>query len=437
MPRLSLLLAAFVCLSTNLPAAEDKPRPLMRDFIGMCVHTVQFKPQLYAPVTSVVRDYHPLKWDIGDDTSYATKFPMARNGVDWGKMYGGWKMDGYRIEASIQFDDIPATEWRDLPRDAAAYGKSFASFFGPSHEALVEAVEIGNEPGKYDDATYRTLFTAMAGGVREGDPKMRIATAAADLRGSSRYFRGIEVFAGLESLYDIVNIHTYADAGGWPTWRRSYPEDSAIEFLKIIRDTVKWRDEKAPGKEVWITEFGWDASTKLAPKEGDFAKWEGSTEQQQAQWIVRAYMVLARERIDRAYLYFFNDTDDAHVHGSSGLTRNFEPKKSFYAVAQLQRVLGDYRFTRAVREDANDGYIYEFENTATPPQKVWAAWRTKGVEAAMTLPKLEGAKVEKAERMADSATSPGSPKFVNQPDGTAQIDVGESPVFLWLADAPH
>ncbi len=434
MHRLCVILL-FLCSSTIVCAAE-KPRPLMRDFIGLCVHTVQFKPELYAPVTSVVRDYHPLNWDVGEETNYATKFPMARNGVDWGKLYGGWKKVGYRIEASIQFDDVAAEKWHDLAADAFSYGKSFASYFGPSNTGLVEAIEIGNEPGKYDDATYQKLFTAMAGGVRAGDPKMRIATCAADLRGSSRYFRGMTVFAGLERLYDIINIHTYADAGGWPTWRRSYPEDAAIDFLKTIRDTVNWRDEKTPEKEVWITEFGWDASTKLAPKEGDFAKWEGSTEQQQAQWIVRAYMVLAAERVDRAYLYFFNDDDSAHVHGSSGLTRNFQPKKSFHAVAQLQRVLGDYRFKKAVRADAETGYIFEFQHDNDAAKRVWAIWRTKGAEAPLTLPKFDGAKLVRAERMADSTAAASSARLTETADGARVLEVGESPVFLWLEGTP-
>ena len=44
---------------------------------------------------------------------------------------------------------------------------------------------------------------------------------------------------------------------------------------------LRWRDEQAAGKEVWLTEFGYDASTKPAPPTGDFAKWQGSTETQQ------------------------------------------------------------------------------------------------------------------------------------------------------------
>src|ERR1700749_3477195 len=101
-----------------LAAHADKPRPLMRDFMGLCVHTVQFKPDLYKPVTRVVRDYHPVRWDLGDDTSFATKFPQARNGVDWDQVYGSWQKAGYRAHASLQFDDIKPGEWKDMPRDA-------------------------------------------------------------------------------------------------------------------------------------------------------------------------------------------------------------------------------------------------------------------------------------------------------------------------------
>ena len=194
----------LICMTAGSRAAE-KPRPLMRDFIGLCGHTVQFKPELYAPVTRLVRDYHPMKWDFGDDTSYAPKFPFARNNVDWSAVYGSWQKAGYRAHASLMFDDIAPGEWKDLPRDAFDYGKAFASSFG----ALLDAAEIGNEPGKYDDATYRTLFEAMARGIRAGDPKMRIATCATNLWKSGAYSKSVDCLAGLESLYDVMNFHTY------------------------------------------------------------------------------------------------------------------------------------------------------------------------------------------------------------------------------------
>jgi hypothetical protein len=414
------LVLALACAPFDARAAE-KPRPLMRDFIGLCGHTVQFKPDLYAPVTRLVRDYHPLKWDLGDDTSFTTKFPSARNGVDWSTVYGSWLKAGYRAEASLMFDDIAPDAWKDLPRDAFAYGKAFAT----AHRELLEGAEIGNEPGKYDDATYRTLFEAMARGIREGAPKMRIATCAANLGTSARYSKSVDCLKGLEALYDVINIHQYAELTGWPTWERSYAEDPKTKFLENIGHVLKWRAQNVPEKEVWLTEFGWDATTKPNLTSGDFVKWKGSTETQQALWTVRGFLVLAASGLDRAYLYFFNDDDTPHLHASSGLTRNFVPKPAFHAVAHLQRTLGDYRFARAMREGA-EGYVYEFVNDAQA--RILVVWKPEAPSAKLTLD-LSGARVVKAERTPLAA---GEAERVEVSGG--EVEAGEAPIFVWLAD---
>ena len=173
LPILLLLAGEGIC------AEDARPRPLMKDFIGLNVHTVQFKPELYAPVARVLRNYHPIKWDFGDDTSAATTFPLAANRVNWAELYGSWKKSGYRTHASLMFDDIASGSWKNVERDANAYGLAFAKAFGPSaKEPLIDAVEIGNEPGKYDDATYRKLFEAMARGLRARRAQGRSRPAA-------------------------------------------------------------------------------------------------------------------------------------------------------------------------------------------------------------------------------------------------------------------
>jgi len=76
-------------LATPLNAAESvATKPAFRDFMGICGHTVQFKPELYCKVCRLVRDYHPVHWDLGDDTGYTTTFPFARNKVNWEHVYG-------------------------------------------------------------------------------------------------------------------------------------------------------------------------------------------------------------------------------------------------------------------------------------------------------------------------------------------------------------
>jgi hypothetical protein len=435
LPRIILSLAVFVATDAAAAAAE-KPRPLMRDFIGLNGHTVVYKPELYAPVAKLVRDYHPFKWDVGEDTSFATTFPFARNKVDWNHVYGSWRKAGLRVNASLIFDDVAPDQWKDLSRDPAVYGEAFARAFGPSSTAaLVESAEVGNEPGKYSDAQYRQLFEAMAGGLRKGDPKLRIAPCALNLGPSGRYSKSVDTLSGLESLYDILNIHLYAEVEGWPTWRRSYPEDPKIEFLNHLRSVLSWRREHAPDKELWLTEFGWDASTKPAPPTGTFAKWVGSNETKQAQWIVRAWMIMAGLGVDRAYLFYFNDDDDAHVHGSSGLTRKFAPKPAFFAAAWLQSSLGDYRFGRVLREDAETGYAYEFVHGGEPSRRVVAVWKPAGdpVQAALEIGPGE---IERAERMPLSAKAPESIVAVRNAQNLLEVPADGSPVFVWVQKTP-
>jgi hypothetical protein len=73
---------------------------------------------------------------------------------------------------------------------------------------------------------------------------------------TSKWVRHAIEVKGLDPLYDVINLHSYAQVEGWPTWRRSYPEDPAIPYLKDIRDVIAWRDANARGKQVWLTEFG-------------------------------------------------------------------------------------------------------------------------------------------------------------------------------------
>lgn len=432
-------LLAAACLLWMQPCiGQDRharPKPLFRDFMGLNVHTVQFRPPLYAPVTRLVRDYHPFNWDVGDQTDYALQFPFARNRVDWGSLYGEWRKAGYSIHDTVMFDDTPPAKWKDLPRDARTYGLAYARFFGPSGaQKLVDSVEIGNEPGGYDDASYRTLFENAARGMREGDPRLRISTCAVFARPSGAYHKDIATLKGLESLYDIINVHSYAQLEGYPTWRRSYPEDPRLGFLKDIRDVVAWRNANAPGKPVWLTEFGWDATTKPSPAEGDFKNWVGVTDTQQAQYLVRAFLVFSALDLDRAYIYFFNDDDSPSVHGSSGLTRHFQPKPSFHAVAHLYHTLGGYRFSRIVASKPNALNIYEFRQGLDPSKRVWAVWSpTDGTSGTRKIRlSLSAADIQRAERMPLAAGPPPPVRWTAVGHGQVEIEVGASPLYLWL-----
>ena len=326
-----------------------------------------------------VRDYHPVEWDLGTKkTSELPPFPSAKNGVDWNSVYGSWRAKDWNIDVSLMFETIKRSNWSNLDADAKAYGQSFAHAFGPSGERhLVDSVEIGNEPGKWIDSDYTRVFKSMAEGIRAGDPKLKIATCYITTGKSNDYAKNVSCVEKYPALYDVLNVHTYAMLENWPAWRRSFPEDPRLpHYLQDISDICRWRDNNAPDKAVWVTEFGYDSTTKPAEATGDFSKWVGVTDTQQAQWLVRSLLVFSSMPVDRAYIYYFNDEDEPKLHASSGLTRHFVPKPSFYALSHLQRVLGDCRFTRIVKNTADPVRIQEYRNDSG--RIIWAVWSPTG-----------------------------------------------------------
>jgi hypothetical protein len=409
-------------------------RPLMHEFIGINGHTVQFKPELYHPVCRLVRDYHPVEWDLGRNTTEAAPFPFAKNRVDWSQVYGSWRDKNWNIDVTLMFESIKRTNWSDIERDAKAYGRAFAREFGPSgRRKLVDSVEIGNEPGQWSDEDYARLFRAMAEGVREGDPRLKIATCNLTTGKSGKYDKTVECIAKSPQLFDVLNVHSYAQLENWPTWRRSFPEDPKLpKYLQDVEALIRWRDANAAGKPIWITEFGYDSSTKPAEKTSDFAKWVGVTDAQQAQWLVRSLLVFSAMPVERAYIFFFDDKDKPGLHASSGITRNFQPKPSFHALAHLQGTLGDYRFHRIVTNEPTNLRIQEYRHGNDAKKTAWAIWSPTGEErnAVVTLDGAPGKLVE-AQRMPLTATTLSGQAVVKQnPNGTLEAEVDESPLYL-------
>lgn len=427
------MIRPILALASILVCSAREPKPLMKDFIGLNGHTVQFKPDLYRPVCSLVRDYHPVSWDLAEETHKPAPFPFAKNRVDWSKVYGSWKEKEWTTNACLMFESIPLASWTTLETDARRYGENFAREFGPSgSRQLVQSVEIGNEPGKWSDADYARIFRAMAAGLRAGDPKLKIATCNLSAGKSGDYEKSVTSLKGLHDFVDVLTIHTYAQLTGWPTWKRSFPEDSALpKYLKDVENLIAWRDQHMAGTPIWITEFGYDSSTKPNEKSGTFAKWEGVTDLQQAQWNVRSLLVFSSMPVERAYLYFFNDSDKPSLHASAGLTRNFQPKPSFHAVAHLQKTLGDYRFQKIVTRQPGKLRVQEYQHGTDPGKTIWAVWSPTGGKKShlATLKNLPG-KLTASSGMPVSSEPAGPVKINHLDDASLQVSASESPVFL-------
>ncbi len=421
--KLLRLIPVLAALCGSAAAAEA---PLFRDFVGLCGHTVAFKPKLYQPVCGWVRDYHPADWDLAKDTSVLPEWPFAKNRVSWEQVYRSWSQEGLKISVCLNVDEMGKV-WKDPVKDAEAYGKGFAQNFGPGGKwPFVEVVEIGNEPGLYGDAAFKIMFEALARGLRAGDPKLRVATCNVEVGKSDRYWKGTDLFKDMGGSYDVLRIHRYAIQDQWPTWKRTYPENPAVPYLSRVQDLLNWRDKTAPGKAVWVSEFGWDASSQAPPKTGDDAKFIDSTDEEQAMYLVRSFFLFSGMGVEKAFVYFFNDDDKYSFHAASGLTRNYQPKPAYHAVAWMLKNLRDYRFGRIVQASLTDGYIYEFLPEKPEAPVVLAVWRATG-EGDMILPEGTGP-VIKAERMPLTEKEDASTPL---PTEKRSLAANGHPLLLW------
>ena len=152
---------------------------------------------------------------------------------------------------------------------------------------------------------------------------------------------------------------------------------------------------------------------------------------QQAQWIVRSLLLFSALPVERAYIYFFNDSDQPSLHASAGLTRNFEPKPSFHAVAHLQKTLGDYRFQKVVTNNPGQLRVHQYQHATDPKKTCWAVWSPTGGKQThrATLTNLPG-KLTSSTRMPLSG-QPAPPVTVTETANKAlTLKVSETPVYL-------
>jgi serine/threonine-protein kinase ATR len=306
---------------------------------------------------------------------------------------------------------------------------------------MLESVQIENEPSESTTAQYKALFKSMATGLRAGSPQLKIVTCAttSDNPTTTKYDKPIQSLAGMEKLFDIIAMHTYALKSEWPSWEASYPEDPNLKYLTKIEKMIKYKKSNPAlaNKPIWITEFGYDAGTLQAQTRHPL--WKSVTDPEQALWIVRSFLVFSAMEIDRAYLYWFEDDDAGNLHGASGIVRKIpntntrRPKPSFYAMRHLFNALGSFRLNRVISKQEGGLYTYEYIDDAN--HLAWVVWSgTKGkADSSYTLSNLPGKQVIMQTLTLNDA--PVASTTLQAPDNRLTLMIGETPKFLFFQQA--
>ncbi|WP_040670428.1 T9SS type A sorting domain-containing protein [Nitritalea halalkaliphila] len=270
-------------------------------------------------------------------------------------------------------------------RFGGSLGTAFGSVFGPSHENLVQTVEIGNEPWDYSDSTYVAILEGMAEALKAADPQLKVLPAALQASnpfmgntGVSKNFMGYKLSPQAAPYLDGVNIHVYSytrDASG--NRIAVHPEHPESGMRNLFAG-IRFRDHNMPGKEVHVTEWGWDASSLNEQA----VNTEAVSEQAQALYALRGLFWLSRMGVDRADWFFYAnvpmENGGAPInYDRSGLTESrlfgFREKLAFKAVERMQNLMGDLYFD-SVLEESEQAYIYVLRNAAGELSHL-LAWR--------------------------------------------------------------
>lgn len=291
--------------------------------------------------------------DLGDD------YPPVKPGLDrenpmsyvdfagfWGQFimrYGSVKHD----ISKLRVDKTP--RWSgDIPNQPKT-GLS-----------LVKFVEVWNEPDKWwkrggsEDGIYMkpqeyaAMLSACYDSIKAADPKVQVVMSGITgfdmeyLLGMATWFKA----KGMPFKADVINVHHYSNRGNelgrWPpTWYEagSVCPESDKDFVGIA-PIVKFA--KDIGKQIWVTEFGSDTrapSWMFAAPVGGF-----SSEELQAQWLVRTYLEYMRLGVDNMFMFnAINEPGEANggLYLNSGLMYGqnapapFSLKPSYLSVTKL------------------------------------------------------------------------------------------------------
>jgi len=266
----------------------------------------------------------------------------------------------------------------------------------------IAAVEIWNEyngsfakgPATSDRAgTYLKMLRPAYTAIKAARPDVTVvagATAGVPLP----YFEKLFAAGALDSL-DAVSIHPYRTA--------SAPEGLEIQVAALRTLMTKY----GAVKPIWVTEIGWPLHASAAP--GDLEV----TEAVQAQFLVRAFALLASAGVQHIYWY---ELRDDNVDPSLGLVRNtsgYPARMAHTAMKTLNAKLRTARF--AARERTATG-VYSLRFTPPDGRELRVLWSLSPlsvpIPSGTTVTDLVGNTIAPA---SGSITVTGSPVYVSGP----------------------
>ena len=478
------------------PAPISRKNPQMGDFVGVNGFVDDPYPIL-ENAAGTVREYHNWQWNEGDqDTSY-TGFPQNQYAFapswvpsfNFDDYYTELKNRGVTVAPCLQTtppyirgdrhpDIKPLYPGEDASypenyREHADYLFQYAARYGSQNVAdsllklradqprksgmnLLRYVENWNEPekwwrgeeGQFDPFEFAAMSSADYDGhlgslganvgLKNADSSLKMVMGG--LAGLNlQFIESMRLWSEFNRQgsfpADVLNFHHYSnDAGGQRGQATQGISPEADSLKQKLKKLVAYRDKWLPGKEIWLSEFGYDTNPRSA--QGVRPVGDNDVYEVQAQWLVRSYLEIAAAGIDRAMMYMTRDIYEENPtrYNSSGLTHekwtDHEPKKSYYYVSALRHLLANFRFSRELNSGDSRVNFYEF-NHDRGDSLAYAVWCNTTQDTELPAFKLGLPDAARAYlyQLKDGVLHPSDSLLPVQNDSVV-VPVSERPVFL-------
>jgi len=291
-----------------------------------------------------------------------------------------------RVDAkNTMLSGLGSVSWMEGWNEPDKTWKSLAGYFKPAILAAMTSADYDGDQGRL----------GAGFGVKTADPTMKVALPGLT-EIDIEYAKAMKWWSDRNRAgsfpADALNFHHYCNDGGGQGGSATTGISPEADNLRgKLEAMAAWRDRWLPGKELWLSEFGWDTHAKSVFR----ARAIGGNDEyeMQGRWLLRAIFALAASGFDKGQIYRLRDDWDSGpgkfvtsglVHDMyDTLSPKYEKKASWYYVNTVHKILKNYRF---VADESQGGmHVFRFSHATRSDSVAYAVWNEDDSAAAMTV----------------------------------------------------
>lgn len=359
--------------------------------------------------------YNEKANDIGTDPSLPSSYKThASTLFQYAARYGSQKVDEDKLllaEDQEKKTGLGYIEYYENSNEPDKNWEGTKSYYSPYELAAMCSADYDGHEKTMGD-TY---------GIKNADPNAKLVMGGL-CNATKQYLDLMKLWfennrQDQKLAFDVINFHTYCGTQA--------PEENG--FKQRCEEIVNWRNENAPDKEVWLTEFGWDTNTN--------SPHAAPNEETQGDWLIRSYLLSFAAGVDRSSMYMIRDAGWSGSPGSyatSGLVTEkgaWTKKPSWYYVSTLKETLEGYVFDCVIQE--TEVYVYRFKKENSN-EYVYAVWSPTSDNTSYEncVLAIGQDKTKATLTTLQDGIYDGNKKRLSIENGKVNIPVSESPVFI-------